>query len=591
VDPHGLVFPDDSDALKKNDSSAELVTGARFFLQQDIFLVSQELSVIDFELYRSVEASELMNKNWQRENALELSPNLVALRKRFNQLSFWVISVVLKAADTKAQQIKLVKHLLDCAWDLYQARNYNSMGAIVSGLSSISLSRLKYIWEGLGKSDLKHLEELNSVLEVAQNFKVYRGLLEEAARTEVECIPYIPLHLRDMLAIYEREESYMNLKDPEGKSFVNYDKLFALGGTMHTILQYRGIQWKGSQNPVLREFLIQVPFYGEDDLLESSDAWKQSSGEIAIGPASPKAAIRCQVYNGYCMIRVTYDTWVVILPFSVTGTFKDLSKKIRGITGKDCELFYQSQQGLNLSLSSQKDMGNFLSSADVLKIEAIYSRGTMSRRSSSRMSGSAGGTVRARSGSVAVSSSSIFAAPTTESPDSTPPGLQRKRSNSNATLTSMKTTSAYSDRGGFLSQTNSPRAYSPAMSPLMSPRGDEKRRILVVEVQVLGEGESSEEFVVPLHCTYSEFEALIMVLMGSVDIYCLESARELGNAETGMLIRDEGQWQKVLKTSKDNRRMFNLRRRQKLNSMHSVGRMTKEDEQKEEVEEKTNEAK
>lgn len=57
--------------------------------------------------------------------------------------------------SAKALQLRMAKHLLECAWALYQLRNYNGMGAIVSGLSSISVSRLKYLWEGFTKSESK----------------------------------------------------------------------------------------------------------------------------------------------------------------------------------------------------------------------------------------------------------------------------------------------------------------------------------------------------------------------------------------------------------------------------------------------------
>ena len=59
-------------------------------------------------------------------------------------------------------QCKLVKHLLDCTWNLYQRRSYNSMGALMAGLTSISLSRLKYLWEALSKSDSRVLSSAPS---------------------------------------------------------------------------------------------------------------------------------------------------------------------------------------------------------------------------------------------------------------------------------------------------------------------------------------------------------------------------------------------------------------------------------------------
>lgn len=56
-------------------------------------------------------------------------------------------------------------------------------------------------------------EELMTVLEVQQNFKQYRALLVLAAKQELTCIPYLPLHLRDILTIYEREDNHLTTKD------------------------------------------------------------------------------------------------------------------------------------------------------------------------------------------------------------------------------------------------------------------------------------------------------------------------------------------------------------------------------------------
>jgi hypothetical protein len=109
LNPHNLRFPDDKDTF--TGSSEELVQQARYLLQQDPVMVSSELTQIDFELYRAIEATELLDKNWSRKGAEQLSPNLVELRKRFNQLSFWVITVVLQAPEKKEQQIKVISQM------------------------------------------------------------------------------------------------------------------------------------------------------------------------------------------------------------------------------------------------------------------------------------------------------------------------------------------------------------------------------------------------------------------------------------------------------------------------------------------------
>ena len=544
LEPHGLVFPDSRDALKVSDPVDSLVTGTRFFLQQDPSSIAQELSSIDFELYRSIEASELMDKNWQRSNAETLSPNLVALRKRFNQLSFWAITMVLRAADTRTQQIKLVRHLLEISWHLYTMRSYNSMGALVAGLASISLTRLPYLWENLSKNELKRREELDSVFEVTSNFRFYRSLLTQ----EHACIPYLPLHLRDMLAIYEREENYLDSKDSDDVPHINYDKISALGGAMHTILQFRGAQvWKGTHNSVMRDFLLGLPFSEEDDLLEASDRWKASAEGDLMQSTNLVGEIRCGMHENVVAIEVSFDSWKVMMPFPIALTYKDLIRRVRGITGRESDMFYQTQQGLQLQLASQKEMPAFLASSDNLHIEAIYSRGTIRARLNRNSINTSNRT--SRSGSF-----NMFSPPSPAelAAAATQPELGRKRSASSVGEDSFSLIPGLS------------------MSPLMSPRGDEKRRLLLLELVCVGANEENEkaqeprEYVVPAHVAWNELVAMMVVLLGhgdALEFFVLEHARELGDPSVGTPVDDESKWIKALKlSSKDQKLYLNVRR-------------------------------
>lgn len=584
VDPHGLDFPDDTDTIKKDSAGAvELLTGLQFFFQRDVPSIAQEMSFIDYELYHSIEASELMNKNWQRENAKELSPNLVALRKRFNQVSFWALSIILKASDSKQQQVKVVKQLLDLAWQLYQMRSYNSMGAIVSALQNVSITRLHYIWEGLSKADQKHRDELNNVLDVTNNFKVYRGQLEEAAKSEQPCIPYIPLHLRDMLTIYEREENHLTGLDDEGKQLVNYEKMVALGQTMHTILQFRGVQWKGTQDVAMREFLLKLPFYSEDDLLESSDHWKAHGvqGESGVGPADGAGGtipqgMRAAMVDKTVAIALAFDMMVVVFPFLVTAGFKELKKQVKSIYGKDCELYFQTQSGLSIHLASQAEMSSFLTSSPELRLDAIHSRTVRMTSRSAR--GSLNATMRGRPNSALLAAAAAAAekeasaaqqaggpkSPTMSVPDSfdSKPSLSRRRSLSSVGMMPSANNAAVSltmsspDGVPVLHapiSTGSSPLLSPALSPSLSPRGDEKKRLLHVEIVLDNSTDAPSDLVVPLGIAFEDFSLLLNILLGfQVDVFQMDSSNKGSpKSRAANIISDDGAWQKLAKSSKD----------------------------------------
>ena len=558
VVPHGLSFPDDTECATQ-DNLEEIVTGSMYFVQQDLDLVCQEMSNIDYDLYRSIEASELMNKNWQRSNAAELSPTLVALRKRFNQLSFWVITLVLVSVDTKTKQIKMVKQLLDCAWLLYQSRSYNSMGALISALNSVALSRLHYLWDNLSKQDLKRREEMNGVLEVMQNFKVYRQLLEEAAQVEAPCIPYIPLHLRDMLAIFEREDNHLKKCDDTGKPMVNFDKMRALGTTMHTILQFRGNQWRGSVDQVLREFLVGVPFFSEDDLLEYSDRWKAELGEKLADKESTKPnafKVKAPVVEGYVLLKVMYESWTVLSPIPLTMTFKELRRLVKHIAGKECELRYLTQTGLSLLMSSPEDMPAFLSSSDSLIVEATHQRTVKMTLRGSRSSNT--GTWRQRSVSNATHSPFLENKSARGSAITSSGDIAAMINNNNNTrrrsLSSVgfmpEEAKARSDpllsptRQSSQSAHSSP-LISPALSPMLSPRGEEKKRIVVVELVLLEDDKEQEgtqsDIAISTFLSFEEFRVMLQLLLGYP-----ANVKVIGGGKY-ILINDEVAWRSVSK--------------------------------------------
>lgn len=371
---------------------------------------------------------------------------------------------------------------------------------------------------------------------------------------------------------------------------VNFDKMRALGLVMHTILQFRGTKWKTSHDSTLREYLLHITFLSEDDLLLRSDEWKatesgggDSTPGTARGPKSSDGSaplsLQAPTAYGRVAILVHFETWAIHTVFPLYGTFKDLKKLVRSVTGRDCDMYYTTSSGLTMFLDSQAVMPDFMVSNETLTVVATFTRGTIrglsrgSRPNSATLSTGTVAATRSRSGS-STPVGALFGSPTQSSPVS--PAPESTSGPSSPRVSSPELSAAESADGSASSSsstnkdgvpklrrgrsrssitldvvpkspslaTNSARTTPHSSSPLMSPRGEEKKRILVLE---LLDGASKPELAVSAHLTYEELVALVALLYRRGDARLSFVAKDGAGS---LVIEDEHTWARVVKAGR-----------------------------------------
>ncbi|XP_046904723.1 rap guanine nucleotide exchange factor 1 [Hypomesus transpacificus] len=170
--------------------------------------IAEQLTLLDAKLFYKIEIPEVLL--WAKEQNEERSPNLTLFTEHFNNMSYWVRSLIM--LQEKAQEreklllkfIKVMKHLR-------KLNNFNSYLAILSALDSAPLRRLE--WQ---KQTSESLEEYSSLIDSSSSFRAYRTALAEV-QPEHPCIPYLGLILQDL--------TFVHLGNPdlvEGK--VNFSK-------------------------------------------------------------------------------------------------------------------------------------------------------------------------------------------------------------------------------------------------------------------------------------------------------------------------------------------------------------------------------
>nr|XP_033816114.1 rap guanine nucleotide exchange factor 1 isoform X2 [Geotrypetes seraphini] len=153
--------------------------------------IAEQLTLLDAELFYKIEIPEVLL--WAKEQNEEKSPNLTQFTEHFNNMSYWVRSIIMvqeKAQDRERLLLKFIKIMKH----LRKLNNFNSYLAILSALDSAPIRRLE--WQ---KQTSEGLAEYCTLIDSSSSFRAYRAALAEV---EPPCIPYLGLILQDLTFVH-----------------------------------------------------------------------------------------------------------------------------------------------------------------------------------------------------------------------------------------------------------------------------------------------------------------------------------------------------------------------------------------------------
>uniref|UniRef100_A0A158P8E7 Ras-GEF domain-containing protein n=1 Tax=Angiostrongylus cantonensis TaxID=6313 RepID=A0A158P8E7_ANGCA len=229
-------------------------------------LVAQQLTHIEMERFSMVGVDEIL---------LALANNDIADLGRnrncpgnsisfyvewFNRLSSFVATEVLRQLRKK-HRVEVIEYLIDVAKECCEIGNFNSLMAIVAGLSLPAIIRLKKTWSRVEKSKL---EILQHQLDPSGNFLSYRATMkaaqwraETAGSSQKIVIPFFVLLLKDLFLLYHSSVRTL----PNGH--LNYVAFSQISEQLRLVVQWKSTFCIFPKNAAILQHLLISPLYGE----------------------------------------------------------------------------------------------------------------------------------------------------------------------------------------------------------------------------------------------------------------------------------------------------------------------------------------
>ncbi|XP_068270268.1 rap guanine nucleotide exchange factor 1 isoform X6 [Nyctibius grandis] len=215
--------------------------------------IAEQLTLLDAELFYKIEIPEVLL--WAKEQNEEKSPNLTQFTEHFNNMSYWVRSIIMlqeKAQDRERLLLKFIKIMKH----LRKLNNFNSYLAILSALDSAPIRRLE--WQ---KQTSEGLAEYCTLIDSSSSFRAYRAAL---ADVEPPCIPYLGLILQDLTFVHLGNPDYIDSK-------VNFSKRWQQFNILDSMRCFQQVHYDIKRNDDIVSF-----FNDFSDHLAEEALWELS---------------------------------------------------------------------------------------------------------------------------------------------------------------------------------------------------------------------------------------------------------------------------------------------------------------------------
>lgn len=225
--------------------------------------VARELTRIDWIMYCSIKPRDLVRhvslQNDQKEKCKSLE-NFNRMIYLFNHVAFWVANVIL-LRDKPKHRARALEKFMSIAWKLRYLNNYNSLGAVISGINSIAVHRLAQTRELIPAPAQKQFMRLEILMGSQKSHSAYRLAW---TNTPTQRIPFLPLHLRDLVLAEQGNRTYV--AGAEGER-INWKKFEIMGEVIIDIQKSQDVPYPTmNKNEEVQRLILDGHFCEDEDV-------------------------------------------------------------------------------------------------------------------------------------------------------------------------------------------------------------------------------------------------------------------------------------------------------------------------------------
>ncbi|KAL1918224.1 uncharacterized protein VTP21DRAFT_3490 [Calcarisporiella thermophila] len=184
--------------------------------------IASQLTWIEFELFRKIKPRDMIQQVMgsgekdQKRISRSMIPNVSSCSSHFNFVSAWTATMVLSQPKLK-QRARTLEKFMQIAQSLRELNNFNTLTAVLAALNNGPVGRLTQTFAVVRQRPIyQKYQGLVTLMSSDRSYQNYRLALKGST---APCVPYLGVHLKDLVSIAEGNPDFKEGPNIHWKKF------------------------------------------------------------------------------------------------------------------------------------------------------------------------------------------------------------------------------------------------------------------------------------------------------------------------------------------------------------------------------------
>ncbi|ELU38983.1 cell division control protein Cdc25 [Rhizoctonia solani AG-1 IA] len=230
-------------------------------LDIDPLELARQLTLLESKQYNAIKPIECLAR--ARDEPAE-NDSIKTIITTTNKIASWVAFSVLDK-DEPRRRGNTIKHFIHVAERCRALHNYSTMAALIAGLNSPPIRRLKRTWDSVPAKITAILDDVEGTLDSGKNFTAYKQRLKTV---DTACVPFLGVYLTVLTFIQDGNKDFISKE----QGIINFGKRQKAAEVIREIQSYQAKQYQLA-------IVDQIQTFIEDSLGnvdEKADYWETS---------------------------------------------------------------------------------------------------------------------------------------------------------------------------------------------------------------------------------------------------------------------------------------------------------------------------